>query len=82
MTGIFVIFLSQDCFESDFPETKFQTITSLSQFKKVTAQSPIAELSAVISNQMIKCQLSHTWFNQISDRKHHIYLNVKLPLSY
>ena len=27
-TGIFVILLNQDGFESNYPETKFQTITS------------------------------------------------------
>ena len=35
-TDIFVIFLSQDGFESNCAETKFQTIISLNQFEKVT----------------------------------------------
>ena len=36
------------------------------------------ECQAVISNQMIKYQLSHMRFNQNSDLKHEIYLNGKL----
>ena len=36
-TGIFVILFSRDAFKNDCPETKFQTITSKSQFEKVTA---------------------------------------------
>ena len=78
-TGIFVILLSQCGFESDSPETKFQTISSLSQFEKVTVQKPIAEYWTVISNQLIKYQLANTRFDQISDYKHGIYLNGKLP---
>ena len=31
----FVILLRQDGFESNFPKTKFQTITCLTQFEKV-----------------------------------------------
>ena len=52
--GIFVILLSQDGFESDCPETKFQATTSQSQFEKVTVKKSIAELWTVISNEMIK----------------------------
>ena len=44
-------------FESDCLETKFQTITSSSQFEKVIVQKSIAELWTIISNQMIKYQL-------------------------
>ena len=43
-TGTFVILLSQDGFENDCPEIKFQTVTSYSQFEKVTVQKSIAEL--------------------------------------
>ena len=32
----------------------------------------------VISNEMIKYKLPHTWFNQISDHKHGIHLDGKL----
>ena len=46
-------------FESDCLETKFQTITSSSQFEKVIVQKSIAELWTIISNQMIRYQLSH-----------------------
>ena len=52
-----VILLSQDSFESDSLETKFQTITSLSQFEKVTVQTSFAELWTVISNQIISINL-------------------------
>ena len=38
----------------------------------------MAELWAVISNQTIKYQLPHTWFDQISDHKHDIHLYGKL----
>ena len=37
-TGIFVILLSQVGFETDCPETKFQTITSSSQFRSSRTQ--------------------------------------------
>ena len=30
--------MSQDDFDSDYPETKFQTITSYSQFERLTVQ--------------------------------------------
>ena len=73
--NIFVILLSQDGFKRDFPETKFQTITPQSLFEKVTVQKSIAELWTVISDQMIKYQLSHARFDQISDHKHEIYLH-------
>ena len=53
MTGIFVLLLSQDTFESNCSETKFRAITSQSQFEKVTVQKSIVELRTVISNQMI-----------------------------
>ena len=67
----FVILLSQDGFESDFPERKLQ-------FEKVTVQKSIAELWTIISNQTSKYQSPHTWFDQISDHKHDIYLDGKL----
>ena len=51
--GIFVILRSLDGFESDCPETKFQTITCYSQFEKVIVQKSIVV-------QMIKYQLSPT----------------------
>ena len=35
--------------------------------KKVTVQKPIAELWTVISEEMIKYQLTHAQFDQISD---------------
>ena len=41
-------------------------------------QKPIGELWTVISNQMIKYPLPHTWFNQISDHQHDMYLYRKL----
>ena len=44
-------------------------------FEKATVQKTIVELWNVISNQMIKYQLSHTRFDQISDHKHGIYLH-------
>ena len=78
MTGIFVILLSQGVFESNWLEIKFQTITSSSQFEKVTVQNAIGELVTVISNKMMKYQLPHTRFNQINDHKHDIYLYGKL----
>ena len=59
-------------------ETKLQTIMSYSQFEKVAVQKSMAELWAVISNQTIKYQLPHTWFDQISDHKHDIHLYGKL----
>ena len=72
--------LSQHGFESDCPKAKFQTITSWSQFEKVTVQKSIAELCTVISNRMIKYELHYTLFDQISDHnKHDIYLYGKLP---
>ena len=74
-TGTFVILLSQDGFENDCPEIKFQTVTSYSQFEKVIVQKSIAELWAVISNRMIKYQLPHRRFDQISNHKHDIYLS-------
>ena len=77
-TGIFVILLSQYGFESDSPETKFQTISSLSQFEKVSVQKPTAEHWTVISNQVIKYQLANTRFDQIIHYEHDIYLNGKL----
>ena len=76
-TGIFVILLSQDGVESDSSEGKFLRLRK-GQFEKVTVQKTIAELSTVISNQMIKYQLPQTPLNQISDHKHDIYLNGKL----
>ena len=78
MTGIFVILLSQDGFERDCPETEFQTITSKAQFEKVTVRKFIVELWTLISNQIIKYQLLHTQFDQISDYKHDIYLYGKI----
>ena len=78
VTGIFVILLSQDDFESNSPEAKFQTITSQNQFEKVTVQKPIADFWTGISNQMIKYQLPHTRFSHISDHQHYIYCNGKL----
>ena len=48
------------------------------QFEKVTVQKSIAELWPVISDQMIKYQLAHARFDQISDHKHDIYLYGKL----
>ena len=36
--------MSQDGFENDCPETKFQIITSYSQFETVTVQKFIAEV--------------------------------------
>ena len=48
------------------------------QFEKVTAQKSIVELWAFIFNQMIKYQLPHTRFIQISDHKHDIYLYGEL----
>ena len=56
-TCIFAILLCQDDFESDYPEIKFQAITSSSQFEKVPVQKFIANLWTVISNEMIKYQL-------------------------
>ena len=55
-------------------ETKFQKITSLSNFEKVAVQKSIEELWTVISNY----QLPHTQFGQINDHKHDIYLYGKL----
>ena len=70
--------MSQDGVESNYPETKFQTILSYfyfrSQFEKVTVKKSIAELLTVISNQMIKYQLPHTRFDQINDHEDDIYL--------
>ena len=43
MIGTSVILLSQDGLESEGPETKFQMITSYSQFEKVIIQKSIAE---------------------------------------
>ena len=74
-TGTFVILLSQDGFENDCSEIKFQTVTSYSQFEKVTVQKSIAELWTVISNRMIKNQLPHRRFGQISNHKHGTYLS-------
>ena len=68
-TGIFAILLSQDGFESDCQETKSQT-----NKQKVTVQKSLVELWTVISNRMIKYQLPHTRFDEISDHKHDIYL--------
>ena len=65
MTGIFVILLSQNGFEAECSETKLQTITSSSQFEKVTVQKSTAEPWAVISNQMFKYQLPIMRFEQI-----------------
>ena len=62
--------LSQDGFENDCLETKIQTITSWIQFEKVTVQKSIAKLWTVVSNQMIKYQLPHMQFYQISDHEH------------
>ena len=77
-TGILVILLSQDGFESDCPETKFQTITLQIQFEKVTVQKSIAELWTVISNQIIKYQLSHTYFLKLVIIKREVCLYEKL----
>ena len=52
-TGIFVILSNQGDFENGFPEPKFQTNTSYSQFEKVTVLEFIAELWTATSNQMI-----------------------------
>ena len=57
------LILYQDSFKSNIPERKFQTITSQSQFEKASGQKSIAEHWTVISNQMIKYQLSHTRFD-------------------
>ena len=38
----------------------------------------MAELWTVVPNQMIKYQLPHTRFDQVSDHKHDIYLYGKL----
>ena len=72
------------CFESDWylcninESGWFLKQLSRSQFEKVTIQKSTAELWAVISNQMIKYQFPHTWFDQISDHKHFIYFYGKL----
>ena len=70
--------MSQDGVESNYPETKFQTILSYfyftSHFEKLTVKKSIAELLTVTSNQMIKYQLPHTRFDQINDHKNDIYL--------
>ena len=42
-------------------------------FEKVTGPKSIGELWTAISNQIIKCQLSHTQIHQISDHKHDVY---------
>ena len=47
----YVCKLSQDGFESDCPDPKFQTIISWSQFEKITVQKSTMELWSVISNQ-------------------------------
>ena len=41
-------------------------------FENVTFQKSIAELWTIISDQMIKYQLPHARFEQISDLKHDI----------
>ena len=48
----FLILLSQHGFESDCPETRFQIITSWSQFEKATVKKSIT--GTIIPNQMIK----------------------------
>ena len=58
-------------------ESSKQSLPQVS-FEKVTVQKSIEELWNVISNQMIKYQLSHTRFDQISDHKHGIYLHGEL----
>ena len=55
-----------------------QSIPKVS-LKKVTVQKSIAEILTVISNQIIKYQLPHTRFYQISDPKHDKHLYGKLP---
>ena len=55
-TGIFVILLSNDSFESDCPETKFQTIS----LKKYLSRRPLRNSGL----------LHHTQFDQIRDHKH------------
>ena len=82
VTGIFLILLCQNGFKSNFPETKFKTIAYQSQFEKVTVQRSTAELWTVIFNQMMKYQLTHTWFDQISVHKPVIYTYMEsYPLS-
>ena len=44
----------------------------------MTIQISIAELWTVISNQMIKYQLTYMWLDQISDHKYDLYLYGKL----
>ena len=68
-TGIFVILLSQNGFQSNCPEIKFETITSLGQSEKVTVQKSIAELWTVFSNQMMKYRFPHTQLDEISAHK-------------
>ena len=53
LTGIFVILLSENGFESNCPEkSSKQSLFEVS----LTVQKPTAELSTVISNQMITYQ--------------------------
>ena len=78
-TGIFKILLSYDGgLERTISETNFQKTMLKVSFKKITVQDPIAEHWTVISDPLIKYQLRHTRFDEISNHKHNIYLNGKL----
>ena len=49
------------------------------QSENAIVQRPIANLWTVISNRVIKHQLTHTRFYQITDLKHDICFHRKLP---
>ena len=70
--GIFVILQRQDGFESGCPETKFN-------LKKIAVQKSIAELWAVISNQIIKYQLSHMRLDQNNGYNHNTSMKRYSP---
>ena len=66
-----------ELFWKRLPRNEVQTIISLNQFGKVTAQKYIVELWTVISNQMIKYHLPHRRLDQITNTCIERY-----PLSY
>ena len=63
VTGIYVISLSQDGFETNVQKQSSKQSLREVSLKKVTVQKSTADLWAVISNQMVKYQLPHMRFD-------------------
>ena len=64
--------------KSTFQKQNSKQSLRIVSLKKVTVQKSNAELGTVISNKIVKYQVPHMRFDQISNHKHDIYLYGKL----